>query len=200
MAADLTGLVLAGGRGERLGGRDKGLVLLDSKPLVAHLAERLRPQVKVLLISANRNQAAYADYGRVVGDLNPNFDGPMAGLQAGLHAAATEWILSVPCDAVGVSTTLAQQLMATAYDTEARAAFVTLGTDALYPCCLLHHSLRTDLDRWLTQPDRALRHWLHAVGAVAVPISGWTTTFWNLNTADELARAEAGMRQQRSPH
>lgn len=193
-AADITGLILAGGRGARMGGHDKGLILLADLPLVAHVAARLRPQVDTLLVSANRNVAVYRQYGQVVGDISGDFDGPLAGLQAGLIACATAWLLSVPCDALGLPPNLASQLAGAVTDAGVPAAYVTVGDDALYPCCLLHRDLRSSLDTWLQQPNRAVRHWLHTVGAVAVPVSGWTTPFFNLNTPDDLAQAATSMR------
>lgn len=185
----IIGLILAGGRGARMGGQDKGLVMLADQPLVAHVAARLRPQVDRLLVSANRNLAAYTQHGQVVGDISGDFEGPLAGLQAGLSVCTTEWLLSVPCDALGLPPNLASQLVEAVADAGARAAYVTVGDDALYPCCLLHRSLLPSLSAWLQQPNRAVRHWLHTEHAIAVPVSGWTTPFFNLNTPEDLARA-----------
>lgn len=193
-AVGITGLILAGGRGARMGGQDKGLVMLADQPLVAHVAARLRPQVNTLLVSANRNVAAYTQYGQVVGDISGDFEGPLAGLEAGLTACTTDWLLSLPCDALGAPPSLASQLVDATADAGTLAAYVTLGDDALYPCCLLHRSLLASLSAWLQQPDRAVRHWLTAERAVAVPIRGWTTPFFNLNTPDDLARAATSMR------
>ena len=71
----------------------------------------------------------------------------------------------------------------------ARAAYAVIGEDALYPCCLLHRDLRASLEAWLRQPDRAVRHWLHAEDAVAAPLRGWQADVFNLNTAEALDRA-----------
>jgi len=88
---DITALVLAGGRGSRMGGVDKGLTPLQGKPLVAHIIERLEPQVAHVLINANRNAERYADFGKpVLADADPAaYAGPLAGMLAGLQACTT---------------------------------------------------------------------------------------------------------------
>ncbi|MFY8064195.1 MAG: molybdenum cofactor guanylyltransferase MobA, partial [Usitatibacteraceae bacterium] len=95
----ITGLVLAGGRGSRMGEVDKGLQVFRGKPMVAHVIERFAPQVGGLLINANRNQETYASYGYdVVVDDIPGFAGPLAGLHIGMHRATTPYIVTAPCD------------------------------------------------------------------------------------------------------
>src|SRR5512146_1640213 len=95
----VTGIVLAGGQGRRMGGVDKGLQLLRGRPMVAWAIERLAPQVEEILVNANQNTEAYAKFGhRVVPDSVGGFAGPLAGLHAGLHAAAQPLAVTVPCD------------------------------------------------------------------------------------------------------
>ena len=85
----VTGVVLAGGLGRRMGGVDKGLQGLDGRPMVAHVIERMLPQVEELLINANQNLDRYAAFGhRVVADSIEGFAGPLAGLERGLATAA----------------------------------------------------------------------------------------------------------------
>lgn len=184
-----TGLILAGGRGQRLGGRDKGLVPLHDRPLIAHVAERLAPQVSAMLISANRNASDYARFGQVIADPLPGFAGPLAGLLAGLAKCQSDWLLAVPCDALGLPLDLGRQLAAAADTAGARAAYAVIGEDALYPCCLLHRDLRQSLETWLQGEQRAVRHWLHAEGAVAAALRGWRADIFNLNTEADLTRA-----------
>lgn len=98
--ARITGLVLAGGRGTRMGSVDKGLQPFRGEALVVHALRRLSLQVGEVLVSANRNHARYERFGhRVVGDLDDSFAGPLAGFEAGLAACTTDWLVSVPCDA-----------------------------------------------------------------------------------------------------
>ncbi|HKI63045.1 MAG TPA: molybdenum cofactor guanylyltransferase MobA, partial [Burkholderiales bacterium] len=95
----VTGIVLAGGQGRRMGGVDKGLQPLNGRPMVAWAIERLAPQVDEILLNANQNAEAYARLGqRVVPDSLGGFAGPLAGLHAGLQAAAQPLVATVPCD------------------------------------------------------------------------------------------------------
>ncbi len=95
----ITGLVLAGGRGSRMGGADKGLQIYQGQPLALHALARLRPQVGPLMINANRNLAAYAALGAPVWpDPLPDFPGPLGGLLAGLQHCETPYLATVPCD------------------------------------------------------------------------------------------------------
>ncbi len=96
---EITGLVLAGGKGSRMGGADKGLVCFKDTPLVEYVIDILEPQCKTLVISANRNEDVYKDYGYpVVTDENRNFSGPLAGIAAGLEIVETPYMVVAPCD------------------------------------------------------------------------------------------------------
>jgi molybdenum cofactor guanylyltransferase len=108
---DITGVILAGGRGSRLGGVDKGLVPLHGRPLIEHVIDALRPQVGALLISANRNRDIYASYGYpVIADVMGDYDGPLAGMLSAMRAAGTAYILTTPCDAPSIPADLARRL------------------------------------------------------------------------------------------
>jgi molybdenum cofactor guanylyltransferase len=97
--ADVTGIVLAGGQGRRMGSVDKGFVELDGRPLVAHVIARLAPQVHALIVNANQNAERYAAFGLpVVADAIGGFAGPLAGLHAGLSLATTPFVATSPCD------------------------------------------------------------------------------------------------------
>src|SRR5204863_8975561 len=96
---EVTGMVLAGGQGSRMGGVDKGLQPFRGKPMVAHAIERLAPQVGEIIINANRNTEAYAAFGhRLVADAITGFAGPLAGFERGLDYAKGELVVTVPCD------------------------------------------------------------------------------------------------------
>ncbi|PWB29308.1 molybdenum cofactor guanylyltransferase MobA [Pseudomonas sp. SDI] len=115
-------LVLAGGRGQRMGGHDKGLLAWHGQPLIAHLQRLLRPLSDDLIISCNRNQALYRSYAdQLVGDLEPDFPGPLAGVRAGLRVARHEWLLILACDAPLVDRALIEQLLNLAQTTQAPA-------------------------------------------------------------------------------
>jgi molybdopterin-guanine dinucleotide biosynthesis protein A len=124
--AAIVGLILAGGRGSRMGNADKGLVALQERPMVAHVAERLAPQTSRLVISANRHTDAYASYGTVVGD-DPalgGWQGPLAGVLAGMTACAPDepWLVTVPCDTPFIPHDLVARLLAGAQASDTRTS------------------------------------------------------------------------------
>jgi len=180
----VTGLILAGGRGSRMGGVDKGLQLLDGRTLVAHVIERLHTQVGPLMISANRHMDSYADFGvPVLRDADDQFNGPLAGLLAGLNAAKTEWLVCVPCDAPHLPLDLVRRLAAAGEDSP--LAILPRGSDGrLQPLfALLHTSLRDSLATALAQGQRRVADWM-----LSHPhrIVDFQDEFMNLNTRAEL--------------
>ena len=102
-------VILAGGQASRMGGKDKGLIELNQKPLIEHVIERLSPQTPRILINANRNQDAYSKFGFVFSDQFKDFPGPMGGIHAGLMHAETDWVGFVPCDSPQISTDLVER-------------------------------------------------------------------------------------------
>ncbi|RCL21386.1 molybdenum cofactor guanylyltransferase MobA [Pseudomonas sp. AFG_SD02_1510_Pfu_092] len=105
-------LILAGGRGQRMGGRDKGLIDWQGEPLVAHVHRVLRPLTDDLVISCNRNQDAYRAYAdQLVGDVEADFPGPLAGVIAGLKVARHDWLVVLACDAPLVERALIEDLL-----------------------------------------------------------------------------------------
>ncbi|NVN63314.1 molybdenum cofactor guanylyltransferase MobA [Pseudomonas putida] len=105
-------LILAGGRGQRMGGRDKGLVDWQGEPLIAHVHRVVQPLSDDLVISCNRNQAAYRAYAeRLVGDAEADFPGPLAGVIAGLKVARHGWVVLLACDAPLVDRELIEDLL-----------------------------------------------------------------------------------------
>lgn len=184
---DIAGLILAGGRGARLGGADKGLQSFAGQPLVAHAIARLRPQVASLLISANRHLERYAACGfPVLVDGDSDYRGPLAGILRGLRAAPTAWIAVVPCDAPFFPSDLVVRL-AHAVDS-ARAAVAKVEGKPQPVFCLLHTSLAADLAAALRAGQRTTGAWLARIGAVPVEFAD-ACSFANLNTTADFAAA-----------
>ncbi|MFT7723586.1 MAG: molybdenum cofactor guanylyltransferase MobA [Roseateles sp.] len=160
--AELHALVLAGGRGSRMGGVDKGLQPLAGRPLAAHVIDRLAPQAGAVWISANRNLTAYAALGcRVLRDPpGLEFAGPLAGMLAGLAALpAGAWLLTAPCDGPHLPADLAERLRAAA--PPGGLAFARAGRE--HPThALLHAGLREPLARYLAGGGRAVLRWMLA--------------------------------------
>ena len=189
----ITGLVLAGGLGRRMGGVDKGLSRLDDEPLVAHIIRRLAPQVGPLIINANQNQSIYAGFGHpVVGDRIEGYAGPLAGLEAGLAASTTPYLVTAPCDSPFLPADLVSRLAETLAAHKASIAVARTG-DQLHPVFSL---IRTDelpeLQAFINAGGRRMEAWLKRLCWVPCPFDDCPEAFANINTPDELRAHQAG--------
>jgi molybdopterin-guanine dinucleotide biosynthesis protein A len=201
--SQVAGLILAGGRGSRMDDADKGCALLNGRPMVEHVAGRFRPQVGALLISANRNLARYAEYGEVVTDdpAHGAWQGPLAGVAAGLAAARTPWLATAPCDVPFLPADLvarlghalaqpsAGQRLADGLRQPPRLAVACTGGRRQPVCMLLSRDLLPDLLQYLAEGGRKVDTWQSRVGCVEVPFDDQADAFMNVNTAGELSRA-----------
>ncbi|MBB5409564.1 molybdopterin-guanine dinucleotide biosynthesis protein A [Paraburkholderia sp. HC6.4b] len=195
----ITGLVLAGGRGTRMGGVDKGLQPLHGEPLAAHVLRRLAPQTGPLMISANRHSDTYAALGapyraRLVADTLPDFPGPLAGMLAGLRAAGTAYLLSAPCDSPWLPADLAARLADALDANHADIATVTTvdtgGETSLHPVfALMRTAVADDLAAFLASGERKVRAWYARHKTVEV-IFADERAFYNANSLQELADLE----------
>ncbi|MFT3814648.1 MAG: molybdenum cofactor guanylyltransferase MobA [Acidovorax sp.] len=188
--ADITGLVLAGGRGQRMGGVDKGLQRFRGELLALHALRRLQPQVGALLLSANRNHAAYAALGvPVCADAaDMAYAGPLAGFLAGLVQCRTPWLLTAPCDSPLLPIDLAARLAQAVGHADIAFATTAEGPQPVF--CLLRASLREDLARFTAEGGRKIAAWTARHRSVPVPF-GDTRAFSNANTLAELQALEA---------
>lgn len=156
----ITAVILAGGRGMRMGGIDKGLVDYQGRTMVAHVLERIQPQVNQVIINANRNLDIYQQYGiPVVTDATSQFDGPLAGFQAGATHARTDWILSVPCDSPLLAPDLAERLSHAILESNTSLAIARSASGDHPVFCLFHRSLSTDLNLFLQEGQRRVSAW-----------------------------------------
>ena len=186
---DITGLVLAGGRGSRLGGLDKGLLELHGRPLVAYPLAALDPLAGGLLISANRHLREYAAWATVVPDAIQGQPGPLAGILTGFECSQTPWLALAPCDAPLAQTALWRRLVQALEKNEAEAAVAERGGRLEPAFCLLHSGLANGLAARLARGERGLGAWLETVSPVRVDCSDHPAWFLNINTAEDLARA-----------
>ena len=189
----ITGLVLAGGLGRRMGRIDKGLALLDGRPMAGHVLERLRPQVGTLIINANQNLDDYARFGPpVVCDRLEGFAGPLAGLEAGLAACTTPYLVSVPCDSPFLPPDLVSRLADTLSAARASIAVARIG-DQLHPVfSLMRSDALPDLQAFLRAGGRRVERWLQRLRWVPCPFDDVPEAFANINTPEELRAHEAG--------
>lgn len=188
----VAGLILAGGRGLRMGGTDKGLVEWQGQTLVRRCIEDLQPQVQAVSISANRNLDKYRQLGcEVVADPLPGFCGPLAGMLGGLLQARLPWLACVPCDMPVLPPDLVSRLLKAAQHERRTAAYATFAGEAQYACNLLHLSLRPSLELVLADGERSVRRWFASVGAIAVEAGDAPHFGLNLNTPADLQVAAA---------
>lgn len=190
----ITGLVLAGGRGSRMGGVDKGLQMHRGVPLALHALHRLQPQVGPLLISANRHRPAYEAMGAPVwSDSLMGYAGPLAGLLTGLEHARTDWLVSVPCDTPDFPVDLVDRLAAAALAQDAEIALAATREDGQLRAqpvfCLLRTGLIHSLSAFLQSGERKFGQWAALHRMVKVPFED-ASTFFNANTREELDRLQ----------
>lgn len=195
MQPNITGVILAGGRSSRMGGNDKGLTLLNDKPLFQYVIDRLRPQVNDLLINANRNQGLYQTSGiPVVSDIISGFVGPLAGMHTGLSHSATEWVVFAPCDVPALPSNLVSKLWQGKQ--QALAAYVHDGDRAHPTLVLMHVSLKSVLAKYLAKGDRKLMIFMESVNAQPIIFSGQRDLFSNLNTPADCDLWEQSKREK----
>jgi molybdopterin-guanine dinucleotide biosynthesis protein A len=187
METPITGIVLAGGQGRRMGGVDKGLQLLRGRPMVEWALERLRPQASEIIINANQNTERYAAYGhRVVGDEVSGFAGPLAGLHAGLKAASHPLVVTVPCDSPFLPADLVSRLEKHLGENDLAVAKTGDRTHPVF--ALVRKSVLENLQAFLEGGGRKIDAWYAGLRFVEVSFDDEADAFRNINTLEELKR------------
>jgi molybdopterin-guanine dinucleotide biosynthesis protein A len=184
----VSGIILAGGQGRRMGGVDKGLQTLRGRPMAAWVLERLAPQVAEIVINANQNAESYAAFGyRVVPDEVGGFAGPLAGLHAGLSAVSSALAVTVPCDSPFLPADLVARLRAAlgAHD----LAVAKTGEQPHPVFSLVRRSVHAHLGAFLAGGGRKIDAWYASLKVVEVPFDDEADAFRNINTREELDRA-----------
>ena len=187
----ITGVILAGGLGRRMGGVNKGLQLLNGKPLALHVAERLAPQIDELLINVNQNIEQYAAFGyRIVADQIPDFAGPLAGLHAALSAAAHPLVATAPCDSPFLPADLVFRLFSALTATDADLAVARTFEQPHPVFCLCKRDVLPHLTEFLAGGGRKFDRWYATLNVVEVAFDDEAEAFENINTREELGRFE----------
>mgnify|MGYP001544312870 FL=1 len=188
---NITAVVLAGGRGRRLGGQDKGLMELDGRPMIEHILNLVTPQVNAVIINANRNQQVYADSGHpVISDNMTDYQGPLAGFAAALAATDTDYIMTLPCDGPYVPADLASRLSAAIIENDAELAVAHDGQRMQPVYALIPRSLLGSLQDFLDAGDRKIDLWYARHDTALADFSDVIDTFFNINTDDDLRTAD----------
>ena len=189
---EITGLILCGGRGTRMGGVDKGLQTFQGLPMAMHALLRLQSQVGSVLINANRNLAAYESMGVPVWpDALPDYPGPLAGWLAGLEHCETPYLATVPCDTPGFPTDLVPRLAQALFDADAEMAIAATHEDGQTQAqpvfCLMRTSLLESLVAFLHRGERKIMRWTAQHRSVQVVFDDAAAVF-NANTLADLQR------------
>jgi len=194
VTAKITGVILAGGQGRRMGGVDKGLKVLRGKPLVQWAIERLEPQVDELLINANQNLETYEHLGyRVIPDEIGGFAGPLAGLQRGLTEARHPLVATTPCDSPFLPRDLIARLYAALSRENAEIAVARTGDQPHPVFCLCRKQVLDGLNAFLAAGGRKIDAWYAKLNVVEVAFDDQAEAFSNINTPDELQSFEASL-------
>lgn len=188
---NITAVVLAGGRGKRLGGQDKGLLELDGKPLIEHILDAITSQVSAVVVNANRNRQMYASYGHpVISDNMADYQGPLAGFAAALAACDTDYIVTVPCDGPHVPADLVARLCKALTDNDAELAVAHDGQRMQPVYALIPRSLLASLQKFLDAGDRKIDLWYAQHDTALADFSDVMETFFNINTDDDRRRMD----------
>ena len=197
----ITGVILCGGQGSRMGGVDKGWVSFQGRALVEHAVTRLAPQVGTMLINANRNIDRYTALAPVVTDTLPDFPGPLAGIVAALHATKTRYLACIPCDLPCLPLDLVARLSDALHAAETADGNTTLvvaatlddGVRRVHPvCALIDRAIMDSTEAGLRQGERRMMSWLARHNGRTVDFAD-STAFYNINTpaALDVARSTA---------
>ncbi|MBC0856331.1 molybdenum cofactor guanylyltransferase MobA [Pantoea stewartii] len=185
----ITGVILAGGQGRRMGGQDKGLIMLQGKPLYQHVLQRLKPQVDIVLISANRNIDRYQISGcQVVADTMQYYPGPLAGMLSGLRNSPTEWVAFCACDTPDIPGDFVARLWQ--QRNSAPVVWVQSSERDHPTLALMNRALIGDLEAGLLRGERRLMQFMREQGGHPVLFSDAESAFRNINTPDDLVNRE----------
>ena len=157
----ITGVILAGGQARRMGGQDKGLIMLNDKPMIEYIIEAFKPQTSKLIINANRNHEFYSEYGLdIVADELSGFCGPLAGMASALQAIENNYMVTVPCDTPFIPIDLVQRLT-DALKKESTEISVAHNGDRIQPVfCMIKKSLQQSLNDDLAAGESTIDRWV----------------------------------------
>lgn len=189
--AEVTGCILAGGRGRRFGGADKGLLELHGQPLIRHVLRRLQPQVTTTVINANRNLTHYQALGiPVLTDASDDFAGPLAGCLAALRHATTQYVVIVPCDSPFLPPDLVERLWRAGSVAQAEICAVHCAGRLQPVFALIATRLAESLAAYLGAGGRKIDAWYRAHHLLEVDFEADSAAFMNINDASDLDSAE----------
>ncbi len=187
---NVTGLILAGGQARRMGGTDKGLIMLEGRTMISYTIDALKPQVNSIMINANRNIDEYQAYGYpVISDEMADYQGPLAGMASGLKHCETEYIVTAPCDGPLLASNYVATLLQSAQQNDSKISVAFDGKRLQPVYALIHAGLLNDLNDFLASGARKIDHWYEKHRYARGDFSSIPEMFTNINTPEDLATA-----------
>ena len=183
---NITAVILSGGQSSRMQGEDKGLILLDGKPLISYVVNVVRGKVSQLLISANRNIEKYQVYGEVISDDMSDFQGPLAGIAKSMSVIDTQFLLILPCDSPLVTNIVVDRLIQCTANKEVDICVADDGTSIQPTFALIRASLKDNLLAFLGSGERKLGLWIEQNNFQKVDFSDQPEIFINLNSPEDF--------------
>jgi molybdopterin-guanine dinucleotide biosynthesis protein A len=198
LKSEITGCILAGGQGVRVGRKDKGLITLNGRYLSQHCIERLSPQVGSIIISANRNIPVYESLGSIViKDKTNRSSGPLSGFHSALEAATTTFVAFTPCDAPFFPQNLVEKLTEPFSDKKTEITMAIVGTKHQPVFAMVKSSLENSLALFLENGGRKIRSWFDSRTCVTVEFDN-ERQFMNINSLSDLEEAELWSKQNQT--
>lgn len=186
MSLRIDAVILAGGMARRMGGNDKGLVELLDQPMIKHAIDRIKPQVKEIMINANRNQSRYADFGySVFSDEDSGYLGPLAGMITAMGKTQADYLLVVPCDCPLLPLDLVERMLTQIESEDAELAVASDGKREQPVVLLLKPSLRNSMKQFLDKGERKIDFWYAKHHYVVTDFSDQANAFVNVNTPEQ---------------
>lgn len=186
MSLRIDAVILAGGMARRMGGNDKGLVELLDQPMIKHTLDRIKPQVKEIMINANRNQTRYADFGYpVFSDDDSGYLGPLAGMITAMGKTQADYLLVVPCDCPLLPLDLVERMLAKIQSEDAELAVASDGKREQPVILLLKPSLRDSMKAFLDGGERKIDFWYAKHHCVVAEFADQPNAFVNVNTPEQ---------------
>ncbi len=183
---------MAGGMGRRMDGVDKGLVMLQESEMISWVIKTLQPNVDEVIINANRNLPDYEKFGvKVVADSLEGYQGPLAGFEAGMAAATTGWIYTCPCDSPMQSADLLPHMSRCIFEEDAEIGVAFDGERTHPVFSMVRTDLLPSLRAYLQAGERKIDRWFEQHKLLTVDCSDYAASFTNINTVEELQRAES---------
>jgi molybdenum cofactor guanylyltransferase len=195
--SDVTGVILAGGQARRMGGQDKGLIMLNDKPMIEIIINTFKPQTAKLIINANRNHDHYSQYGlEIVADELSGFCGPLAGMASALQTINTDYMVTAPCDSPFIPVDLVQRL-ADALENKSTEISVAHNGERIQPVfCMIKKTLLESLNDYLAAGERKIDRWFEQHNYAIADFSDKPETFENINTPEDIEIALSRLNSQ----